>query len=149
MFVFFWSCINSSPMNEQDSFDPALVGIVEKIKWKYKSDCTGLEAYWSTKLPSKTKVQIMMGPKTQNPHFDDDALATRDTMVGNAGKISVHIDNVSLPSQRTFINLRVWGSNSDVYHMLVRSQKEGGFPVAQSPNGPYGWAETTIPPCEP
>ena len=149
MFVLLCSCINSSPMNEQDSFAPALVGIVEKMKWKYKSSCTGLEAHWSTKLPNETMVQVMMGPKTQNPHFDDDAIATRNAMVDTSGKVSVYIDNVHLPSQRTFVNLRVWGSTSDVYHMLVQSQKKGGFPVAQSPNGPYGWAETTIPPCTP
>ncbi|MAA78100.1 MAG: hypothetical protein CL916_02485 [Deltaproteobacteria bacterium] len=145
--LFCFSCINPSLIHEQDSFSPALVGIVHKMKWKYKSDCTELEARWFTKLPKETKAQVMVGPKTQNPHFDDDALVILDTIVDDMGNVSLKENITHLPSQTTFINLRVWGNTSSVYKMLIQSQKNGGFPVAKSPKGPYGWAETTIPPC--
>ena len=133
-------------MKEQRSFSPALIGIVHTLKWRYKSDCTGLEAHWKTALPTGTKVQVMMGPKKQTPHFDDDALVKQDTIVNNNKEVRVDFET-TLPSQETFINLRVWGHTSNVHTMLVQSQNQGGFPIAQSPEGPYGWAETTIVPC--
>ena len=148
IFLFCLSCITSSPVHEQDSFAPTLVGIVQKLTWTYNSDCTGIQARWFTTLPRETNVQVMIGPKTQNPHFDDDALVTIDTTVDTVGEISVQADDIHLPVQTTFINLRVWGKKSHVHEMLIQSQEKGGFPVAQSPNGPYAWAETTITPCK-
>ena len=146
--LFCFSCTSSSSMNEQNAFSPALVGIVESLKWQYTSNCTGIEARWLTTLPSSTNVQIMIGPKNKNPHFDNDALFTRDTTVNDKGEVNLTASRVLLPSQTTFINLRVWGNTPEVYDKLSQSQKKGGFPIAQSPDGPYAWAETTIPPCE-
>ena len=147
IFLFWISCIRFSPMNEQNSFSPALIDIVQKLEWKYTPDCMGIEALWFTKLPKNTNVQVMIGPKTQNPHFDDDALIVQNRTVDDTGTVHIQVENTRLPTQDTFINLRVWGVNPGVYEMLVHSQKKGGFPIAQGPNGPYGWAETTISPC--
>ena len=145
--LFFLSCTRSVPMNEQSYFSPALPGVVQKLTWRYTSDCKGIEARWDTKLPVDAKVQVMVGPKTKNPHFDDDAVATYDTIVNSNKQVFLNIEDLSLPKQETFINLRVWGNTPSTYNMLIQSQKKGGFPVAESPEGPYGWAETTIPVC--
>lgn len=145
--LFLGACVSAPSFEEQKRFSPALWGIVESMFWRYETECMGLEAYWSTKLPEGTKVQVMIGPKTQNPHFDDDAIFVHNAIVQKTGIAQIHARNIQFPSQPTFINLRVWGNTTKIRTMLEQSQQKGGFPVAQSPEGPYGWAETTIPPC--
>ena len=145
--LFFLSCTSAVPMNERNTFSPALIGIIHSLSWRYKKNCTGIEAQWHTDLPPNSAVQVMMGPKTQNPHFDDDSLLTYNTMVNEKKEVYLNVET-PLPSQETFINLRVWGHNPHVHTMLIESQNQGGFPVAESPDGAYGWAETTISPCE-
>ena len=146
MVLLFLSCTSAVPMNERNNFSPALVGIIHSLKWRYKKNCTGIEAQWHTALPPNSAVQVMMGPKTQNPHFDDDALLIYDTMVNEKKEVQLNV-KTPLPSQETFINLRVWGHSPHVHTMLLESQNQGGFSVAESPDGSYGWAETTVSPC--
>ena len=142
-------CTKPTSFDTTTSFSPALHQIVLSLRWRYGPSCQGIEAYWSTSLPQGTIVQAMAGPKTNNPHFDDDALQTQSIVIDAKGEAHLPLAPVLYSADNNFLNIRVWGTDPTILHMLKKSQEKGGFRIAESPEGPYGWAETTIPKCIP
>ena len=136
-----------SSFTHVESFSPSLPDIVVAMQWRYGDNCTGLEAYWETTLPPKSLVQVMAGPKTQKKHFDDDAIIQSHITINADGQAYLPLGKEQFNTAPTFLNIRVWGNTPQTYEKLKESQKNGGFPIAESPQGPYGWAESTIPSC--
>ena len=151
MIFAFFSCTLSPPSNfeETTNFSPALHKIVLRLRYRYGEKCTGIEAYWNTSLPKGTIVQVVAGPKIENSHFDEDAIQDQRVPIDDMGQAHLPLAAAHYDHRENFLNLRVWGDHPSIVYMLEKSQKNGGFPVANGPNGPYGWAETTIPPCHP
>ena len=143
------SCSSSPSYEHTTSFSPALHQIILSLRWRYGVNCQGIEAYWSTSLPEGTIVEAMAGPKTNNPHFDDDALQRQSISIDANGVAYLPLSTVSYIQEQNFLNIRVWGTDPAILHMLKKSEQNGGFSIAESPNGPYGWAETTLPKCTP
>ena len=150
MIVFFLGCFGSSKptYNELKEFSPALHQIVLNLRWRYGNNCQGVEAYWSTSLPQGTIVQAVAGPKIENSHFDEDAMQDQKVTIDEWGRAYLPLSNVHYDHRENFLNLRVWGSHPSIVHMLKNSEQKGGFRVASGPDGVYGWAEATIPPCQ-
>ena len=150
MILAFFGCFMSPPSNfkETNTFSPALHQIVLRLRYRYGEDCNGIEAYWNTSLPEGTLVQAVAGPKIEKSHFDEDAIQDQKVRIDDMGRAHLPLSTVKYDHRENFLNLRVWGSHSSILYMLKRSQKKGGFPIATGPNGPYGWAEATIPPCQ-
>ena len=149
MMLYLLSCNSPTSFSQTEEFSPSLPGVVHSLQWRYGDHCTGIEAIWKTNLPKDSLVQAMAGPKTKNPHFNDDAIISKDLIIDRKGRAHLPIGTEFFASTPTFLNLRVWGSQKEIFVMLNHSQNNGGFPVAESPKGPYGWAETTIPACLP
>jgi hypothetical protein len=91
----------------------------------------------------------MAGPKTENPHFDEDALQNKKVSIDSSGLAHLPMQAIQYDDRKNFLNIRVWGNEVPILHMLKKSERNGGFPIAEGPDGPYGWAESLIPACNP
>jgi len=147
-FLFFCTKESKPRLQETTTFSPALHKIVLRVQWRYGENCQGVEAFWSTSLPQGTIVQGVAGPKIENSHFDEDALQDQRLVINDFGQAHLKLSDVVYDHRHSFLNLRVWGSHPSIVHMLEKSQQQGGFAIAPSADGVYGWAEATIPPCQ-
>ena len=135
-----------------DSFAPHLHHLIKRVTFSRSADCKSLSGKWHTSLPSGATVQFASGRKTANPHFDDDIEQTQTGQITETGTFSFSPEASTEPYAQgeLFINLRVWATTTALEQLLLSAQSNGGFRVADSPDGKYSWAEggISLPPCE-
>ena len=109
-------------------------------------DCRSISGVWKTQLPAGTIVQHAAGRKTENPHFDEDIEQTQQGTIDQLGefKFSPVMATKKYAFGNVFINLRVWAKTKDQLQLLKKAESNGGFVVADSPEGQYSWAEGEI-----
>ena len=149
MLCLWWlGCTSPSSMNIEKKFSPTIIGAMKRLEWRYQDNCMGIYAHWYTQLPKGTSVQLVAGPKIEGNHFDEDALQDVTTSIDGDGKATLSVpSNTRFPAMSSFINMRVWAKNTSLKNLIVQSQQQGGFPLAQGPHGAYAWVESHVPAC--